>query len=272
MVDCGLTNLASCLPEKFFEYLLSLISAPFQSLLDSAKFLLSEPVSLDVYAPLWAIVIYVISMFYAFLIIYSGINFMVSGYDVSKREKAKQGLRNVIIMILLVQASFFIYALINDTSAIISSSVLTLVPQDFFSLRIDSLSSFALQLTLGIIFLGTMVLTLLCLVLRYAIVAIGVMFFPIAIFAYFTTPLREYGLLAFNFLGTCMFITSLDSLIIVGFSKLIELPAFQEMKFIVMISALTLTNVLMLFLMFFSIAKSAFGVYTKLEGVVSKFI
>ena len=113
------------------------------------------------------------------------------------------------------------------------------------------------------------IITIVFLLLRYAIVSIGVMFFPLAIFAYFIPPIRSYGSLILNFLGTCMFVTFLDAIILVGFGKLIEIPAFANMKMLIMISAFSLINSEMFFLMFFSIIKAGYGAVTKISSVVA---
>lgn len=275
MADCGLSNLASCLPDAFFQYVLSLISSPLQPLLDLVKLLLTTPVDLNLYLPLWVIVIYVLSMFYSFLIMYSGFTFLISGYDAAKRENAKQWLRNTVIMIVLVQASFFIYQSLSDVSSAIASSTLTLVPQDFFSLTIDNIPDLTQQFLFGMFYLSTLLLTLFFLTLRYAIVAVGVMFFPLAIFFYFIQPLKSYGLLALNFLLTSVFITGLDAIILAGFGKLIQIDLFSNLKIIVMITAFSLINLVTFFLMYFSIVKS--GVNTtmnaiKIGGTIAKFI
>src|SRR3989338_10470881 len=108
MAECGILNIGSCLPEKLIEYVTSILNAPLQPLLTSIQNLLSEPVQIQLFVSLWAIIIYVLSMFYAFLIIYAGFTFIISGYDSGKRENAKSWLRNILIMIILIQASFFI--------------------------------------------------------------------------------------------------------------------------------------------------------------------
>jgi len=64
---CGLTNLAACIPQKFYEYTLSVINSPLQPFLDLTKNLLSEPVNIENFLPLWAIIIYIISIFYGLL-------------------------------------------------------------------------------------------------------------------------------------------------------------------------------------------------------------
>src|SRR3989344_3264940 len=105
MAECGLLNLAVCLPEKFFQYIANVINAPVKPLLGLIKTLLSEPTNLQLFVGVWAIILYIISMFYGFLIIYSGFNLIISGYDSRKRERAKDWLRNIIIMIILIQCS-----------------------------------------------------------------------------------------------------------------------------------------------------------------------
>ena len=86
--ECGLMNLASCLPEKFFDFVMNLLNQPLEPLLTITKNLLTEPVELSLFLSLWAIIIYVISLFYGLLMLYSGFNFMISGHDPIKRNKA----------------------------------------------------------------------------------------------------------------------------------------------------------------------------------------
>jgi len=49
MSDCGITNLADCIPEKMAEYLLNLINAPLKPLLNLTKGLLTEPVNVEIF-------------------------------------------------------------------------------------------------------------------------------------------------------------------------------------------------------------------------------
>ena len=100
MTECGLTDLAICLPQKFFEFLLSILNAPLQPLLDLTKNLLTEPVNISLFYSLWAVIIYVISLFYGLFMLFAGFNFLISGYEASKRENAKMWFRNVILMII----------------------------------------------------------------------------------------------------------------------------------------------------------------------------
>jgi hypothetical protein len=202
---------------------------------------------------------------------YSGFNFIISGYDSIKREKAKEWLRNTIIMIVLVQASFFIYSLANDVASAVSSSALTLVPSNFFDLTIDSFSDFASQLIFSGIYFLVIIGTTIMLLLRYAIISIGVAFFPLAIFAYFIPPIKSYGLFILNVLGVSLFIIFVDAVILVGFGTLSSLPDFDNIKILLMISAFSLIGLIMMFAMFFSIIKAAISFSTKIMVLVTAF-
>jgi len=270
MADCGLTNLASCLPQVFFDYLLTILNAPLQPLLTFINNLLSEPVQIQLFVSLWAIIIYVLSMFYAFLIIYAGFTFIISGYDSGKRENAKSWLRNIVIMIILIQASFFIYELAIELSSTTTAATLSLIDSKFFLLTIDNITNVGLELLFAFFYVLTLLFTSLVLVIRYAIVAVGVVLFPLAIFFYFIHPLKQYGILILNFLGVCIFVTFLDAIILIGFSKVAEIGLFANFKILVMLSAFTLVNVLMFFLMFFSIIKASMSVGTRIASLASK--
>jgi hypothetical protein len=208
-------------------------------------------------------------MFYGLLMLYSGFNFMISGYDAVKRAKAKEWFRNIFIMIVLVQASFFIYQLFVDLGGLLTTGVLSLVNNSFFLLTADNITNIGLQF----IFVGIYVLILLCtviiLTLRYLIIALGVVFIPIGIFCYFIPSLNSYGKLIINFLGICIFMAFIDALIFLVCSQLLNIPLFQNFKILVMISAFLFADILMLYLMFFSAIKSSLDLAGRTSVIVT---
>ena len=266
MPTCSLTNLGTCLVQNFFDFILTLINAPIQPLLQSVLDLLSTPVDLTLFFSMWVIIIYVLSMFYALLLMGSGFNFMISGYDSEKRENAKQWMRNVIIMIILVQASYFIYQLIIDLSSVVTSATLTLVDPNFFLLGTGGILDLGLAIFLSLVYVIVLLLTALVLVIRYAFVALGVVLFPIAIFFYFIPALKSYGSLILNFLGISIFVTILDALILAGFGKLTTIGAVSNFQVLVLIAGFILMNLFMVFLLFFAIVKSGMSVYQTVKG------
>lgn len=257
--DCGLTNLASCLPEKFFDFVIQILNAPIQPLLAFMRTLLETAPAIDLFQGAWAIVVYTISMFYGLLFIYSGFQFLLAGHDVIRREMAKEWLKNTVIMIVLVQGSFYIYGLIVDLGAVMASSVLSLVDAHFFLLTADNVVNVGLEFLLVLVYAVILLITILFLVIRYLVVCMGVLLAPIGIFCYFIPPLKSYGKLINGLLGICIFVVFLDAIIILACSMLIDVPLFQNFKIVVMISCFAIINILFLILIKHIIAKSALG-------------
>ncbi len=266
--DCGLLNLATCIPQKIFEFLIYLLNAPLAPLLTLVQSLLTEPVDISLFGSIWAIMIYILSLFYGFLMLYSGFNFMFSGHDAVRREKAKEWFRNTIIMIVLIQASYFLYSLVIDISSLVTNATINLISQTFFQLTIDNIVNVGLQFFFALFYVLILFLSALILTIRYLIVAFGVALLPFGIFFYFVPPLKSYGKLILNFLGVCIFVTFFDAVIFLVSSKLLTIPIFASMKILVMISAFSIANILMLYLMFFSIIKSALEATNGATGAI----
>jgi len=265
--ECGLLNLSSCLPQKLYDFLINILNSPIQPLLTLTKALMTEPIKLEMFVSLWAIILYVLSIFYGLLMLYSGFNFMISGYDAVKRTKAKEWFRNIFIMIVLVQASYFIYSAVIDVNSLLTAGVISLVDQKFFLITADNIVNIGLQFLFALLYVFTLLITVIMLTFRYIIVAGGVVFVPIGIFLYFIPPVNNYGKLILNFLGTCIFITFFDSLILLVCSKLIEIPIFQNFKILVMITAFGIVNFLMFYFLIFSALKSAIKTGEKTAGI-----
>ena len=246
--DCGLTNLASCLPGAFYSFILGMINAPLAPLLGLVKSLLEASPDISLFQGVWAIIVYCLSLFYGFLFIYSGYQFLTSGHNVLKREMAKEWLKNTVIMIVLVQASYYLYGLIVQIGGLMSQAVLSLVNPLFFLLTADNITNVGLEFLLVSAYVLILLVTMIFLVMRYLIVAFGVLFAPIGIFCYFLPPLRSYGQLILNLLGLCIFITFLDAIIILACSQLITLPIFENFKIVVMINCFLLVDLLFLLL------------------------
>lgn len=249
----------------FFEFLRDMINAPIQPFLQVTLHLLSEPIHIGLFSRVWAIMAYMLSLFYALLIMSSGVSLMLSGYDSAKRENAKEWLRNILIMIILVQASFFLYELVINLSAAMTSGMLSLVNQDFFLLSVRNASDLGLTIIFGAVYLIVLIFTSLILTIRYALVAIGVVLVPLGIFFYFIHPLKHYGKLILNILGTAIFVTFFDAIFLIGFSQLAQLPLFANIQAIVLIGAFLFIDILTAILLFFSIAKASLSVYTHVK-------
>ena len=270
--ECGITNLASCIPEKFFNFLVNLLNAPLQPLLNLIYILLTEPVNISIFSELWSIIIYMLSLFYGLLLLVVGFRFLVSGHSPEQREKAKSHLMNILIMIIFVQMSYFLYSLVLEMMSSMTIVIFDLIPNDFFLLTVDNLANVGLEITFLIPYLLTITTTLIILTIRYACVSAGVIFFAIGIFFYFIEYLNQYGKLILNGLFTLITLPFFYSIIFQTSSKLLDIPIFENFKILVMIGAFSLVILSTLFLLLFVIIKSATMIssVTKLTSLVSK--
>ena len=170
------------------------------------------------------------SIFYGFLFLYAGFNYLTSGGDPVKRENAKEWIKNAILMILLINASFYLYDLLIQLAGSLNTTILSYVDPNFFSPVPNSQMDWGLSFFLGSINAVVIGFNLILLAIRYAVVSFGIIFLPIGIFLYFVSPLKYYGKIIVNILMTMVFITTIESLIIVGFSALVGDSLFVDLR------------------------------------------
>lgn len=255
--ECGVTNLASCLPEYLYNYFLEIINAPLQPLLTLIKDLLTADVSIDIFYPVWQAVCYGLSFFYLILFVYAGFLFLTAGGNPIKRSKAKEALQNYVLMIILIAASYYLYDLILSLCSTLSTALLGIIDENFFLLTFDNFVNIALEGVFVTLYLLALLIALLLLVIRYIVVSFGVILFPIGIFCYFIPPLRGYGRFILNLLAIFIFIVIIDLLIILVCSKIVESSVFENFTILVMIASFFLINCSLIWAVKFAITKSS---------------
>ncbi len=253
---CSITNFASCLPEVLFDFVLYLINLPIAPLLSLTESLLTADVSIALFESLWSIIRYIVSVSYIFFILYAGVILVIGNANPIKRAHAKGMLQGGIFMMILVQGSFYLYDLLTTLAANMSSALLSQVDPTFFLLTVDSLANIGLQFAFGMVYLGVLLINVLLLVIRYIIVSMGVVLFPIGIFLFFIPPLKSYGKFILTFLGIMIFVTFFDMLIILASSMLLDIPLFVNFKILVMIVCFILVGLTTLFSFIFSLSEA----------------
>ena len=183
---------------------------------------------------------YLLSFFYVFLLIYVGYVFITSNSNPIKRAHAKDMLKNIFLMLILIQGSFYIYGLALDINAVLTDAILSMIDPTFFLITVDNVANVALEGVYLSTYCFTLFITLLMLVFRYVVVCLGVIIFPIGIFCYFIPPLKGYGKFIINVLAIFIFITFLDLLIVLCCSMIVELPLFENIKILIMINCFSM--------------------------------
>jgi len=192
------------------------------------------------------------------MFLYAGMNFIVSGHDVEKRENAKRWFRNILIMMVLIQASYFLYSAVLEIASRLTGGMLGLIDPSFFTLTATSGLDVALGIVLLLPYVLVLMITVVVLLLRYVIVASGVIFLPIAIFLYFFEPLRAWGQAILNFIGTNVFAAFFASMILLAFSQITTIGSFSHFKIILMITAFITVDLLFVYFLLFALIKAAF--------------
>ncbi len=258
--ECKLSEIATCFIAKFFDFFINLMNMSLQPLLVLIKDLLASKVNISPLMRFWKIITYVISIFYSLLLLYSGFNFITSGYDAVKREKAKTWVRNIILMIFFINISYFIYSWLLEISSHLTQGVLNLIPNDIFNLNISSFKNLGLKFSFILLYLIILMTTLVSLGIRYFCVMLGLISFPLGLFLYFFEPLKEYGKLVINFLGIFLIMPFLDSLVLLIGSQLNNVGVFSGNGILIMIISFTMVILLNIILILFVISKSASAV------------
>ncbi len=250
-------SLVGSIPEKLFDYFIYLINAPLLPLLGIVKSLLTAEVSIDLFFQLWSVVRYIISFFYIFLFLYAGFVFLTSNANPIKRVHAKEMLKDTLLMIVLVQGSFYIYESVICLGSMLSNGILSMIDPQFFLLTVDNFSNVALEFVFAFAYGMTLFLTSMMLVIRYILVSVGVALFPIGLFFYFIPPLKGYGRLIINALGICIFITFFDLLIILACSMIVTTTLLANFKILVMICCFSTINYTLYLAIKFALSRSS---------------
>jgi len=252
-MTCSITNLGECLPETFFQYVLDILNAPLEAVLQGVQYYLTQPIPIHFFANLWGVIIYMISIFYGLLFLYTGLNFMISGYSARKREEAKSWLRNTLIMVFLVQSSFLIYSLIIDVNNALTTAVFNMIDPNTFLLTWANFIDLPLTIVETLVYLMFVGITEQILTIRFIIVTCGVVLFPIGIFLYFILPLRNYGRAIINFLMICIFSSFFASLVLLMGSLLAPQYLFGGTSFLGMAGIFLCVDLLLSYLLFSSL-------------------
>lgn len=229
-------------PDLFFRYLANILVSPISPLMRLTKELLLIDIDFKPFLGIWAVVIYLLSIFSVILIAISGFNFIHYSDSPERRLKAKNGLRNVIFMVVLIQISYFLYQAIVDFSSALSLASISLINDDFFVLNYTNLGNLASSILLSFLCVISIIITNIMLMIRYIFVAIGVFIFPTGVLLYFSPGLKIYGKIIFNFLGMFIFINFIISFLILSFSKLVSYTVFNENKLMLLAGLFILIN------------------------------
>ncbi len=155
---------------------------------------------------LWEKVVTLISAFYVLLFLIAGLKFILGAYDAGQREEAKAWFKNALFIVIVVNASFYLYKALLDIGSGVASGL--------WEKKFEELFSFAAISSLNLYSLHYLALSAellwFSLFFRYALLLIGVVVLPIGIFLFLVPPLKTYGSAILNLFGAAVFLQFID--------------------------------------------------------------
>jgi hypothetical protein len=260
------------IPELFFEFILTLLNQALEPFQEIIKDMLIHNPNIEDNFYTWKTITYMLSFFYILILSYAGLLFIVSGTDTVKRNIAKEWIKNVVIMLILVQGSYYIYSLILELNTYLNAAIINKIPDSFYSIQSLSYLDFGAQIILSIIYILILIITAVFLSMRIILIFLGVVLFPIGIFLYFIPPLRAYGKFIIHLLIVFIFSTFFAVLILLTVSNLLSSGNYQGlMKSLILICSYIIINMLFLYLGKFVMSYSAMSTPSKSKSEVIKF-
>jgi hypothetical protein len=241
------------LVDSIFDRVLDILNAAIGPLSSFTVSLIQEPVNIELFFGLWAIMVYILSLFYGLLLMFAGFKFVISGYDAEKRFEAKEWLKKVVLMVVFVQASYYIYQISLDLFAGMAVGILEMVNPDFFVLTSHDWGSFGLTLIYSMVYLIILIVYALFMGARYLLVNVGVIMFPIGIFLYFFQPAQRLGEVILSVLFMMMSVPFFHAVIFLTGSRLVDIPVFATNPIWVTIISYVLAIIVLIILTTFSI-------------------
>lgn len=252
--NCGLTNIKACFTGIFQGF----FNAQLKPLLDFFMTLLETETSPELFKPLWSGIVFLSEFIATIFIVINNIKLIIfAGYPV-KSYQAKKNLQNIVIIAVLLPLSYYAYNLLLNFNSTLTKNFLENVGVTFFEVKFQGITDSILNFLLFLFYLIALILTDIILILRYFILSVGVVLFPLGIFMYYVDSLKSYGSLIINFLLSNIFAGAITSIIIKILSMLSNIAVFEGFKIIFSIAGLLIADVVLLLIMFFVVVKAGF--------------
>ncbi len=215
----ALTNLPGQIVSEFFTYLVNGLASTAASLTDAAfKFIFASP------DPHWLCSAYnavmaVLNSLYALVLMGLALFFIVRSGDVEGRLEARKWLENLLVMIVVLSFSFPLFCMLLDFNTYLVNSLANQSMNALFHFQANPANQIMALVVLlfGITFQMATYITLL---LRYILIFVMLLLFPISIFLYFIPPMQNWGKTFIKIILVFIFMPTADALVLVGISSL----------------------------------------------------
>lgn len=207
----------ACFIQQFLEKAATILAIPTTILGEILFRLITFEPPIKPFHALWMKFNYIVSGFYLLILLWSGVNLMVSSLDMRKRQEAKTQIRNVFVMILMVNLSFFFFGVLLDFATALARWEWTLIDPAFFGGDnvFHEATSMLVMLGMYPYYLPGIIDAVRVIIIEKIAVVLGAILLPVTIMFYFTNPLREYGSVLLNLTLLAVFLPCINVLILI---------------------------------------------------------
>ncbi len=214
----SVTNLPGDIANALLDGIKQMVVDFVTPLLDLAKTFITANPNPEDYESYWQAIIVLISGFYLLIFLATGLKFVYGSYDEVQRQEAKEWAKKALLIVILCNASLLLYTLLLNIGSAVSLYLWNSSYEQMFQLQNLSV----LNLFLLAFFAIAVLAALVTLFIRYLLVLVGIMVFPIGLFLYFVPFTQSFGKIILNTLAVVILLQFFDVLVLVASSLLLN--------------------------------------------------
>ncbi|MGV8085471.1 MAG: hypothetical protein ACP5N9_04445 [Candidatus Bilamarchaeum sp.] len=216
-----LYNLPSCIVERTVTTILDgFVYSSKEFLENSLNFITTGP-NLNLFCSPYNNVMHVIESLYTLALMGFGTYYIVNANDPAKRAQSKLWIQDLLLMIILLSFSFNLFKILIDLNQYLTISIYNEGFSDLLNIQSD-FSSLIFGLLIGAGYVGLSLMTFATLFSRYLLIPFLLLAFPFGIMLYFLPFSKQIGSFVLKFTLLVVFMTTVDALIILGMSYLLN--------------------------------------------------
>jgi len=216
-----LNNLPGCITESALTAIASGMVYASQQFMDSALDFVTATPDPHWFCSPYNQVMALLESLYTVALMGVGFYYLIQAPDVEGRIRAKQWLKDVFFMILLLTFSFYLFDALLSLDSYLTTSLFNSSMSSIFSTNISFVSLiFALIMVSSILFAA--IITFFTLLIRYLLIPFLLLLFPVSIFLYFMPFGRQWGSSFLKATVLIVFMSAIDALFLFGFSTLLN--------------------------------------------------
>jgi hypothetical protein len=270
-------NLPSCVVNSFIGTFASGFGYAIDEFLASSFNLIAAVPDLHWFCTPYNNVMAMIESLYVLAFMGIGLFYIFRSTDVQGRLAAKEWLKDIFLMILVLSFSFQIFEIMVSLNTYMTTSFLSYATKDVFNPAV-AFSSLVFAFIILLTSVFVLLITFLTLLARYLLIPFLFILFPFSVFLYFIPFTKEWGSAFLKLIVSVVFMTTIDALLIMALSFLFSTPDpnlasgfIRAMAIILGFSLVGILNIFLFLSSLFSLINTASGsIKYIVAGVIGK--